>query len=204
MTSDTTHTVYISKRTFFADGAQSAWSTPSVYVGAIDVSQTTYNVVKKLVTVYKHGEVVKHTEGNDVYYTTAAPLTPVGGEYDIENDQFITLPTGWSTDIDNTVAPYVDPVTGQEIAKTWFFSMGQISENQGQQTITWTTPTAYGIDYSVAASSIRFIAIDYSILADNVDITSETFQANIAGRLSVNADFAEIVAQEIHIDSALT
>ena len=204
MTSDTTHTVYISKRTFFADGTQSTWSTPSVYVGAIDVSQTTYNVVKKLVTVYKHGEVVKHTDGNQVYYTTAAPLTPVGGEYDIENDQFITLPTGWSIDIDNTVAPYVDPATGQEIAKTWFFSMGQISENQGQQTITWTTPTAYGIDYSVAASSIRFISINYSVLAQNVDITSETFQANIADRLSVNANFIDVVAQEIEIDSAIT
>lgn len=221
MTVDDTHRIWVSRRRFNTTATSDVnWSNPVVYSSGKTINTNITNNyvydIAAIVTQYHKGQIerVAELDNNNVetghYYRTIPPAKPVGGSYDVQTRTLTQHPHAPSDPTDL----WQDAVTSQQwtdpddpettIEYTWFFTIGKVVDNNGTVTIEWQDPAVYGADYCLTAYNMRFIAVNYEVLADNVDISSETFQANIADRLSVDADFVDVVAQEIHIDSALT
>lgn len=221
MTVDDTHRIWVSRRRFNTTATSDVnWSNPVVYSSGKTINTNITNNyvydIAAIVTQYHKGQIerVAELDNNNVetghYYRTIPPAKPVGGSYDVQTRTLTQHPHAPSDPTDL----WQDAVTSQQwtdpedpettIEYTWFFTIGKVVDNNGTVTIEWQDPAVYGADYCLTAYNMRFIAVNYEVLADSIDITSETFQANIADRLSVDADFVDVVAQEIHIDSAIT
>lgn len=224
MTVDSTHSIYISKRVFSSDpdAPATSWSQPLLYSGSIQTETSNVHVysteVAKVFTVYCEGTVQKITDpvSGEISYKSVPPSNvshaPEGGTYDRANDTLSSNPHTYGVPseywtLNRPVIPgtWTDPDTEQSeepvtFSKACYFSIGTVKSDNS---LEWSAPSIYGIDYVVQASKIKLNAVELAVVAENVALNANDL-AIVAQNVELTPTQLSIIAEQVSVDAAFT